>query len=97
MRHQVQKDFRGIFVRIPQHQKEYPVYIMSTRKIISSYDVDFDERFSSKLAFTSQPYEEAMAMHVAVLYIYSAINPKEKTGDIITFTHLKRGIYYLKS
>ena len=78
MRHQVQKGFRVIFVRITQHQKGYPVYITSTRKIMSSYDVDFDERFSSKLAYTSQPYEEAMAMHVAVSYIYSAINPKEK-------------------
>ena len=42
MHHQAQKGFRGIFVGIPDHQKGYLVYIPSTRKIISSYDVVFD-------------------------------------------------------
>ena len=55
MRHQAKKGFRGIFVGIPQHQKGYLVYVPSTRKIISSYDVVFDERFSSALAYTSRP------------------------------------------
>ena len=41
MRHQAQKGFCGIFVGIPQHQKGSLVYIPSTRKIISSYDVVF--------------------------------------------------------
>ena len=39
MCHQAQKGFRGIFVAIPQHQKEYLVHVPSTRTIISSYDV----------------------------------------------------------
>ena len=56
MRHQAQKGFRGIFVGIPEHQKGYLVYAPSTRKIISSYDVVFDESFSSALAYTSRPY-----------------------------------------
>ena len=47
MRHQAQKGFRGIFVGIPQHQKVYLVYVPSTRKVILSYDVVFDESFSS--------------------------------------------------
>ena len=55
MRHQAQKGFCGIFVRIPQHQKGYFVYIPSTRKIISSYDVVFDARFSCELVYTSRP------------------------------------------
>ena len=42
--HQAQKGFRGIFIGIPQHQKGYLVYIPSTRKIIYSYDVVFDEK-----------------------------------------------------
>ena len=42
MRHQAQKLFRGIFVGIPDHQKVYVVYVPSTRKIISSYDVVFE-------------------------------------------------------
>ena len=49
MRHQAQKGFCSFFVRILQHQKRYLVYITSTRKIISSYDVMFDESFSSAL------------------------------------------------
>ena len=44
MRHQAQKGFRGIFVGIPQDQKGYLVYVPSTRKVISSYDVVFDEK-----------------------------------------------------
>ena len=39
MRHQAQKGFRGIFVGIPEHQKGYLVYVPSTTKIISSYNV----------------------------------------------------------
>ena len=45
MRHQAQKGFHGIFVGIPEHQKGYMVYVPSTRKVISSYDVVFDEMF----------------------------------------------------
>ena len=56
MCHQAQKGFRSIFVGIPQHQKGYLVYIPSASKIISSYDVLFDEIFSSALGYMSQPY-----------------------------------------
>ena len=45
MRHQAQKGFRGISVGITEHQKGYLVYVPITRKIISSYDVVFDESF----------------------------------------------------
>ena len=44
MRHQAQKGFRGIFVGTPEHKKGYLVYIPSTRKVISSYDVVFDKK-----------------------------------------------------
>ena len=53
IRHQAQKGFRGIFVGIPQHKKRHLVYVPSTRKIISSYDVVFYENISSALVFTS--------------------------------------------
>ena len=45
MRHQEQKGFCGISVGIPQHQKGYLVNIPSTKKIIDSYDVVFDDFF----------------------------------------------------
>ena len=45
-----------IFVGIPEHQKGYLVHVPSTRKVISSYDVVFDESVSSALSYTSRPY-----------------------------------------
>ena len=68
MRHQAQKGFRGIFLGIPQHQKGYLVYVPSTRKVILSYDVRFDEKISSALSYKSRPYAEAMAVRPAVTY-----------------------------
>ena len=56
MCHQAHKGFYGVFVGITKHQKGYLVYVPSTRKIISSYDVVFDENFSSALSYTPQPY-----------------------------------------
>ena len=91
MRHQAQKGFRGIFVGIPQHQKGYLLYVPSTRKVISSYDVVFDESFSSALAYTSRPYSETMAMRPAVTYTPYATSSKEKTGDVIMFAQFEEG------
>ena len=54
MRHQAQKGFHGIFVGIPHNQKGYLVYVLQKRKIVSSYNVVFDEGFSSDLAYMSQ-------------------------------------------
>ena len=85
MRHQAQKVFRGIFVGIPEHQKGYLVYVPSTRKVVSSYDVVFDESFSSAFSYFSRPYSEAMAMRPAVMYTPFATSLKERTGDVITF------------
>ena len=62
------------------------MYVPSTRKIISSYDVVFDESFSSELANTSLTYLEAMVMRPAVTYTPYATSSKQKTGDAITFT-----------
>ena len=60
------------------------MYIPSTRKIISSYYVVFDEFFSSAFAYTSQPYSEALVMRPDVRYTHCATSPREQTGDIIT-------------
>ena len=91
MRHQAQKGFRGIFVGIPEHQKGYLVYVPSTRKVISSYDVVFDKSVSSALSYTSRPYSEAMVMLLAVTYISYATSLKEQTGDVITFARFEEG------
>ena len=59
--------------------------------IISSYDVVFDESFSSELLYISQPYKENLAMRPSVSYITYAIYLKEKTGDVITFAQFEEG------
>ena len=89
MRHQSQKGFRGIFVGIPQHQTLYFVYVPSTRKIVSSHDVVFDETFSSALSYTSRPYPEALAMRPSVLYIPYDTSSHEQTGKTITFAQFE--------
>ena len=91
MRHQAQKGFHSIFVGIPEDQKGYPVYVPSTIKVILSYDVVFDEIFSSALSYTSHTYSEAMAMRPAVTYTPFATSPKEQTGYVITFAHFEEG------
>ena len=67
------------------------MYVPSTRKIISSYDVVFDKSFSCALAYTSRPYSEVMAMRPAVTYTPYATSSKEKTGDVITFEQFEEG------
>ena len=91
MLHQAQKGFRGIFVGIIEHQKGYLVYVPSTRKLISSYDVVFDESFSSVLLYTSQPYSESMAMRPEVTYTPYSTSLREQTGDVITFAQFEEG------
>ena len=66
MRHQVKMGFRSIFIGITQHQNYYLVYVPYKRKIISSYDVVFDEILSSALDYKSQLYVEAIDMRLAV-------------------------------
>ena len=67
------------------------MYVPSTRKIISSYDVVFDESFSSALTYTSRPYSEAMAMRPSGTYTPYATSSKEQTGNVITFTQFEEG------
>ena len=76
---------------IPQHQKGYLVYVPSTRKLISLYDVVFDESLSSAFSYTSRPYAEAMAMRPEVTYTPYAMYSKEQTGDVITFAQFEEG------
>ena len=67
------------------------MYVPSNRKVILSYDVMFDESFSSALSYTSLPYAEAMVMRPAVTYTPYATSSKEQTSDVITFTQFEEG------
>ena len=64
--------------------------------MIFLYDVVFDEIISSSLAYTSQPYAEAMAIRPDVSYIPCDTSSREQTGNIIMFAQFEEGIYYLK-
>ena len=78
MHHQTQKMFLGIFIGIQQFEKGYLIYVPSTRKIVYSHDVVFDETFSSTLSYTSRSYSGALAMQPSVLYIPYATSYHEK-------------------
>ena len=67
------------------------MYVPSTRKVISSYDVVFEESFSSVLSYTSRPYSEAMAMLPTVTYTPYATSSREQTGNVIKFTQFEEG------
>ena len=67
------------------------MYVPSTRRIISSYDVVFDEIFYSALAYTSQPYSEVMAMRTAVTYPPCDTSLREQTGNILTIAQFEEG------
>ena len=67
------------------------MYVPSTRNVISSYDVVFEETFSLALSQTSRPYSEAMAMHPTVTYTPYATSSKEETDDVITFKQFEEG------
>ena len=91
MRHQSQNCFSGIFVGITQHHKWYLINIPSTQKIVSSHEFVFDKTFSSALAYTPNPYSEALATQSAVLYIPYATSSHEQTCNIIHFAHFEKG------
>ena len=81
----------AIFVVIPQRQKEYLIYVPSTRKIFSSHGVVFDGEKSSALAYASLPYSEALATLPVVLYIPYATSYHEQAGNFITFAQFEKG------
>ena len=68
MCHQAQKGFRCIFIGNPQHRNGYLVYAPNKRKIVSLYDVVFDDIVSSPLAhvttiFRSNVYATGSVIH----------------------------------
>ena len=67
------------------------MYVPSTRKIISLYDVVFDESFSSTLAYTLKPYLEAMAVCLSVMYTPCATSLMKQTDDLITLSQFEEG------
>ena len=61
------------------------------QKIVSLYNVFFNEILSSEFVYTSQQCAEEMAMRSALSCIPYATYSMEQTGDIITFTSFEEG------
>ena len=65
------------------------MYVPSTMKIISLYDVVFYEILSSALAYTSQPYSEAMSVRPDVTYTPCTTSSREQTVYVIMFAQFE--------
>ena len=67
------------------------MYVPSSRRIISSYDIVFNESFSIALEYTLQPYTEAMTIRTAVTYTPNVTSLREQTGNMITSAQFEEG------
>ena len=67
--HQPQNGFWGIFFVITQHQKGYLIYLPSTKNIISSHEVVFEEKIFIAFAYTPCLFSEALTTRPSVSYI----------------------------
>ena len=67
------------------------MYVPITRKVISSYDIVFDEKYSSALSYTTQPHSEAMVMRPEVTYTQYATSSREQTCNVNMFSQFEEG------
>ncbi|MGH3053653.1 MAG: hypothetical protein ACRDL7_01585 [Gaiellaceae bacterium] len=74
-----------MFIGFPQDQAGSLVFIPSTRQIVVSADVAYDESFSSAIAFTEKPFHDALSLRPSVSFVSRPSTTTEMTGDIITF------------
>jgi hypothetical protein len=56
----VQRGVRGIFIGFPLNQAGWSIYIPSSRNILTSADVSFDEDFSSVAALPDKLYHDSL-------------------------------------
>ena len=57
-----QRGIRGIFIGFPANQKGYLLFIPSSRQIVVSGDVAFDETFYSAIATTWKPFHDSLVL-----------------------------------
>ena len=88
MKKSSQKGVRGIFIGFPDHQQGYLIFVPSTRQIVVSGDVTFDETFQSIVSLTSPPFHDAMAMKPNTSLSKDSEEIIETTGDIEDLAHI---------
>ncbi|MGH7955157.1 MAG: hypothetical protein ACREOZ_04270, partial [Gloeomargaritales cyanobacterium] len=83
--HIPQRGIRGVFIGFASDQAGSLIFIPSTRQIIISADIAYDETFSSALTYTDKPFRDAITLRPSVSYISRPTTTHECTGDIIIF------------
>ncbi|MGH7974584.1 MAG: hypothetical protein ACREBR_03580 [bacterium] len=83
--HIPQRGVRDVFIGFPRDQSGSLVFIPSTRQILVSADVVYDQGFSSALTYTDKPFHDAITLRPSVSYVSKPSTFYEQTGDIITF------------
>ena len=82
-----QRGFRAIFVGLDEYSSGYQVYVPTTRQLVTSSDVVFDEDFTTALVHKHQSYKEALKVRSGESENSSFLAPSEHTGDITTIGH----------
>ena len=91
---QTQRGIRGIFIGFPRRQNGYLIYVPTTRTIVVSDDVSFDESFFSAIATTWRQFNDSLAIRPdpSNTYIPDPTTSLEQTGSIDSmFQELEEG------
>ena len=83
-----QRGARGIFIGFDHHTPGYLIFIPSTRQIITSIDVIFDEYFLSALIHKTRAYREALLTRPINDITTDPNDITDHTGDISTSSFL---------
>jgi len=91
---QTQRGIRGIFIGFPRRQNGYLIYVPTTRTIVVSDDVSFDESFFSAIATTWRQFNDSLAIRPdpSTTFIPDPSTSIEQTGSIESmFQDLEEG------
>ena len=85
-----QRGVRGIFIGFDDYTPGYLIFIPSTRQIVTSIDVIFDEYFLSALVHKTRAYREALLTRPVNDTLPDPQNVTDHTGDISSSSFLPR-------
>jgi hypothetical protein len=77
-----ERGIRAVFIGIPENQKGYLMYVPSTRAIMVSGDIIFDESFRSTLSTPWHQYKGSQPLCPADDFIPNVTTTVESTGTI---------------
>ena len=77
-----QRGVRGILTGLDDHTPGYLIFLPSSRQIVTSVDVIFDEKFIFALVHKNRAYHEAILTRPINDPIANYNHVRDKTGDI---------------